>query len=443
MILKILETLSKNNCNLKGKNLTVALSGGADSVALLLAMKELEKMLDIGLFAVHINHCLRGNESNRDQEFCENLCRKLNVELTVFNVDINKKSKELKLGIEHTAREVRYQIFAQIARNGYVATAHNKNDQAETLLLNLTRGSSLKGLKSIPFKRDFVIRPLLEISRQEIENYLSEKNQNFVTDSSNLTTDYNRNKIRHNIIPVLEEINPSFLNATQRLVESVALTDDYISSQVNLLLNQDLKVRDLLKNHEAIIFDYLDKLVKQNLNIALEYTHLKSALKALKTNSKCQLPLGYYILVQHDKINFSNKNQKQEDFSIIVNQKIIKTPFNSYNFQEFSNKDFFSQKNVNNLLFKNAINCDKLKTNLILRSRKNGDKIRLSGRGCTKTISKLLTESKISPVQRDQLAVLCMDDKIIWLEDFGVAESFRPNKNTKKILVIKTGVDSN
>lgn len=199
-------------------NVAVALSGGADSVSLLRALAESADLLGITVCACHLNHGLRGEESDRDEQFCKSLCEKLQIPIYTKRIDVAAHQNKHE-GTENAARRVRYAFFREIHERvgGVVATAHTASDNTETVLLNLTRGTGLRGLCGIPPRREFIIRPLLKVTREDVERYLDSIGQDFTTDQTNLSLDYTRNKIRMNITPRLEEINPTFAQAVARM----------------------------------------------------------------------------------------------------------------------------------------------------------------------------------------------------------------------------------
>ena len=208
MIYKVEKYIAKHNLLTKEKSVLVALSGGADSVALLVALLKLEYRIE----AVHCNFHLRGEESNRDETFVRELCQRRGVKLHVIEFDTTQYAKEKGISIEMAARELRYDAFEKLRKEtgaGAIAVAHHMDDSAETILLNLVRGTGIKGLHGIQPKNGYIVRPLLCVGREEIIDYLKWRNEQFVTDSTNLTSDYTRNKIRLEIIPKLAEINPS------------------------------------------------------------------------------------------------------------------------------------------------------------------------------------------------------------------------------------------
>lgn len=225
-----------------GSVVIAAVSGGADSVCLLSVLDRLKNEMGFKLSACHVNHNLRGEESLRDEFFVRRLCRQLDIPLYVKSIDVAANAEKHE-SIELAARRIRYDFFDELSRlygGALIATAHTASDNCETVLINLIRGTALSGMCGIPPKRDNIIRPLLCLTRRDIEEYCSENGLSFVTDSTNLSDDYTRNKIRHNIIPQIERINPSFSFAVSRLTRSLSEDDSYL----------DLKARELLKSAE-------------------------------------------------------------------------------------------------------------------------------------------------------------------------------------------------
>ena len=217
----------------------IALSGGADSVSLLLVLKHLESEFDITLEAAHCNFHLRGDESSRDEEFCKQLCRRLHVPLHLVHFDTHAYADLHHVSIEMAARDLRYAYFEQLRRDIHahdICVAHHRDDSVETLLLNLVRGTGLRGLRGIQPRNAHIIRPLLSHSRQQIEQYLDALGESYVTDSTNLHNDVKRNKIRLNIIPLLRELNPSvsqsIFETSLRVTEALKIFDDAIQHAI-------------------------------------------------------------------------------------------------------------------------------------------------------------------------------------------------------------------
>ncbi len=213
----------------RGDAVVAALSGGADSVSLLYALKQLSETLGITLSACHINHRIRGEESDRDMHFCEELCGRLGVPLTIREADVVSMQQKHE-SLEECARRVRYGFFAEVSAGKKLATAHNSNDCAETVLLNLMRGTGLKGLCGIPPVRGNIIRPLIYCTRADVEEYCRSSGLSWVTDSTNLNVDYTRNKIRHIILPEMLKINGSLYSTVNRMERSLRADSDFLES---------------------------------------------------------------------------------------------------------------------------------------------------------------------------------------------------------------------
>ncbi|MBR2880245.1 MAG: tRNA lysidine(34) synthetase TilS, partial [Oscillospiraceae bacterium] len=228
-----------------GTKVLCAVSGGADSVALL---HFLSKMEDVKLAAAHYNHCLRGTESDADEEFVKTLCGKLGIECVTGRGDVAAYAAESGKSTEEAARTLRYEFLEKTARElgcSCIATAHNADDNAETVLLNLTRGTGLKGLCGIPPVRGKIIRPFLQNTREEIEHYLEQNGLEHIEDSSNALDDYSRNRIRHYVSPVLRQLNPSYTSAIARMTESLREDEEYISSAAAEFIGRETKGRSL------------------------------------------------------------------------------------------------------------------------------------------------------------------------------------------------------
>ncbi len=212
-----------------GDKVVVALSGGADSVSLLFALRALSDGLSLSLSACHVNHGLRGEESDGDMRFCQELCNRLGIHLEVLDTDVRSFQQKHE-SIEETARRVRYDFFSRVSEGGKLATAHNSNDSTETMLLNLMRGTGLKGLCGIPPVRGNIIRPLLYCTRSEVEEFCVENGLSYVTDKTNLSTDYTRNKVRHILLPEMQEINGSFLDTAERVRKNLCEDSELLES---------------------------------------------------------------------------------------------------------------------------------------------------------------------------------------------------------------------
>ena len=398
----------------------VALSGGADSVCLLYILNDLKEEYGFKLSAFHLNHMLRGEEADRDELFVKELCEKLGLPLTVERVDIKTEAKSRRESIELCARNVRYELLKKYAK-GPVALAHTASDNLETVIYNLARGSGLKGLSGIPPKRDIFIRPLIGVTRREVENYLCERNIPFVTDSSNLTDDYKRNYIRHHIVPEILKINPSAEDTVSANSESLREDFDFISGMATKIYSiiakgDHLDATLLLEQHPAIAKRILAMLFFETSGAGLDNLHINRMYEALTENKKVSLPREMYA--ECDGKVFKIGKECENEKNPLFETEIV--------YCKGENGD-----KVYNLLLKNTIDCDKIKGELHIRSRKEGDSICLAGRGCTKTLKKLFNELKIPAELRECLPVVADDEGIVFIHTLGVAERVKTDRETK------------
>lgn len=413
--------------------IVTALSGGTDSVCLTLALKELSSEYGFKLKAVHVNHLLRGAESDRDEQFCRELCEKEAISLTVFRADAAAFAKEQKMSLESGARKLRYGFFDEVCKDKTrIATAHTLSDSAETVIFNLCRGTGLKGLCGIPPVRDNMIRPLIYCKREEILSFLSEKGQEFVTDSTNLSDDYSRNKIRHNVIPVLEELNSGFFESIKRLTESLSEDERFLSELAKEHYDDDLRSVDASVRRRVI----KQKLRENGIEPSGEKI-LSVEDCALKGNGKTVLSGELYAVAKNGRIRTEIIPRERMIFpetSVIIGENPFlcdKTVIISVNNGEKNADTAF----VNDLLTKYVLDCDKIQGELILRNRRDGDSFIRAGRSFTSSLKKLMNES-IPVGERDKLAVLADEKGIIWVEGFGIAERVKPDAFTKRYMKI-------
>lgn len=235
---KILETVRLYKMLKNGDKVIVALSGGSDSVTLLHCLKALEAELGITVYACHINHNLRGEDSDSDQAYVQRLCEKIKIPLRVFSVDVSGTVQKHQ-STEERARELRYEVFEQLSGElgAKVATAHNACDNTETVLMNMLRGTGLKGLCGIPPVRDYLIRPLIGCSKDEILGYCKENELEYVTDMTNFSTAYTRNKIRIELMPKLLEVNPSLIETVRRMTLNLTSDSEFLEGMAQEALD--------------------------------------------------------------------------------------------------------------------------------------------------------------------------------------------------------------
>ena len=432
MINSVSKTIELHNMITDGDVIYVGLSGGADSVCLLLCLFELSESNNTKIKAIHINHQLRGQESDADEEFCRKLCQRLNIPFVSVHVDVKGYAEKEKLSCEEAARELRYKAFYALDCDK-IATAHNLNDNAETVLFNLTRGTGLKGLCGIPPVRDKIIRPLIGTSREEIENFLKEKNQDFVTDSTNLTDDFSRNKIRHNVIPELLKINSGFLGCVSSMTEILALENNFLDESADEIT--DGYIAD---KHETVRRRYIKNLLKSS-NLEINADRIKALDGIALHGGKINLAKNIYAVAENGilKIETDDTKLPVTEFSAaahkgenaFIGDKIVMIT-------EKSCESGVFKCIVNNNLTINSMDCDKIQGNVVLRNRRDGDKIQLYGNTFHSRLKKLMNADVLRQ-ERFNIAILSDDNGIIWAEGYGIDDRVKTDSNSKKIFEIR------
>lgn len=312
MLDTVKRTISDYTMLATGENVLVALSGGADSVVLLLSLRE----LGYPVRAFHLNHCLRGAESDRDEAFCRRLCDRLGVELTVERVDIAAAAGDS--AVEETARRIRYARLEHAAHGAKIAVAHNADDNLETMLFHLVRGTGAKGLTGIPPVRGRIIRPLIEIERREIEAFLLGRGQDFVTDSTNADTAYTRNRLRQEVVPILRELNPQVVQAAARLSRQLRQDETCLQSYAQTCVqlcaagNGAWKIQPLREAAPAVRSRAL-RLLLENADMPLKdvtakhISALEHLLETASPSAETDLPNGCFARREYDVLRIIPK----------------------------------------------------------------------------------------------------------------------------------------
>ncbi len=420
-------------------------SGGADSVALLCILNELSSELNITTAAVHINHCLRGDESDRDEAFVAELCKKLGVKLYSKRFDVLSISGGT--GIEEAARKVRYSYFDECASDCgalYIATAHNANDNLETLLLRITRGTGLTGLAAIPPMRHSsggysIIRPLLSSSRSEIEVYLASKGIDYIVDSSNLSDDYARNRIRHHIIPELESINRSVVSSSVSTIELLRRDAAYLDEisavsghvKASWLVSQSYPIAS-----RVVRFMYDSASMERGISLTFE--HVAACLElAASSSASGSIDLPNNICARREYDDFYMTCSDND--GVFVEKALIIDGVTELPELGYSIKCSLTEKSAEIYKSLNKFDVDYLKINGILsvRTRIVGDSIRLSPKSGCKTLKKAMIEHKIPRFKRDLLPIICDESGVVAVCGLGSDIRIRCTHDTKKTLTIE------
>ncbi|MBE6862718.1 MAG: tRNA lysidine(34) synthetase TilS [Ruminococcus sp.] len=444
MLDKILNFAEKYNMLSSGKTIICGLSGGADSVCLAYTLDMLGKRKGFNVEAIHVNHCLRGEESDRDEIFCREFCDELGIELTVVSCNVREYAERNSLSTEEAARILRYRAFEENSVGKLIATAHNANDNLETVIFNLARGSALKGITGIPPVRGNIIRPLLTVTRTEIEEFLSENGINYVTDSSNLSDDYTRNRIRHNILPQLAEINRSAVKTSVSSLDALREENSFIESETDKAYNA-CRFGDSLKGlsefHPVIRKRCIARLLTEK---RLPYSHDRLEEIDVLTRSKGKINLSGNIYAVSDGNCLSVKKiSKPSHVEISAEFKLGSNSIfegRTLTAELIRDKDLAYIKNVNTNLVIYLLDYDKIIGRAVIRNRRFGDKIKLIGRDFTSSVKKLISE-KIPPECRDTLHFIEDEQGTILAEGLGVAQCAAPDENTVNYLKISISDD--
>ncbi len=436
---KFLTTLNKYSMCRPDETVLVAVSGGADSMCLLNLFMMSVQELGIRIEVAHVNHGIRGAEADADEEFVRCFCEKHGIPFHCLRKDIPALAAERSESIELCAREIRYEYFDSLNCDR-IATAHSGSDRIETMLMNLTRGSALSGLCSIPAVRGKIIRPLIDFTRDEIESFCRENSIDYVTDSSNLTDDYTRNKIRHSITVRLSEINPSFEANALKCIGILNEENDFLD-----LLTEDcyngcvddsgaLDVFYLSQQHPVIIKRVIKYFFAVHSVKNFESRHISYILTNLNNEFSVILPGNKKLSCRNGFLYFDK----------ICDSLTLESTFVTLSDNICLN---ISDKSV--IIKKSSCWPDKeegffvadaslISDRIIIRGREAGDVFHLGRRRCSKKLKKLLNEMNIPVEKRSSLIILADESGVIFVEGIGVDSTREVNHNSKEFLLIKT-----
>ena len=463
-IKKVRKTLKKYNMLSAKERVLVGVSGGPDSVALLHALYRLKEDFGIEIFIGHLNHMFRPKDSNKAENFVKNLAEELGLPFTSKRVNVPQYMKDEKLSAQEAAREVRYCFFIEEAKKSRVAKiakGHNADDQAETVLMRIIKGSGSRGLGGIPPVRDNkFIRPLIETTREEINDFLKENNLDSILDPSNKETIYLRNQIRIELIPALQkEYNPKIKEELVHLSAIMRDEEAYLDKIVEEVLSKVL----LLKNKNRIEID-IKSLARLDLAIqrriigkamkclckkmrGVSFRHFSDILELIykRTSGRSlNLPGGLIAKKEYQNLiltNDSGDSRTDFDYSVKVPCTIdIETKGASYRFdfkiKEIKDivKDFKSNKNRYCVF----LDFDKAGEELVVRNRRPGDRFRPFGMSGTKKLKEYFIDEKIPISERDAIPLLAKNKDVLWIPGWRLSEDVRLTEESRKALIIET-----
>lgn len=466
-----------------------AVSGGADSVCLLLLLKELQSRINFLLEVIHVEHGIRGEESRQDAEFVKELCGQQGVRMHLYEVDVPAFSEKEGIGLEEAARILRYEAFRKEARKWTkggrkvkIALAHHADDNAETVLFQMVRGSNLDGMSGMREEREiekniWLIRPLLGMRRSEIEAYLSEKKQEFCVDSTNTDTEYSRNKIRHEVIPLLTEINSQAVSHISQTAKMLGEAADYLREQAKGAYAESCRRQgDGIQLAEVLWEKYPDFLQKEVLYLALADVasgekdltrlHVEALweLERRQVGRKLDLPKGVTAVRNYQGI-FLNKSKKgdqerkknrisqeeerqgkeQEETLILTKEDLKRAELPEGLFVSVKNGTFHlrvfqfrgNTEEISQKTYTKWLNYDKINNGLQIRNRRQGDYLTIDKAGHTKKLKEYFVQEKVPQEERKNIWLLADETHIVWVVGRRISSDYKVSSDTKKVLEVQ------
>ncbi len=453
-----------------GDRVIAGVSGGADSVCLFLMLLELREKIGFDLMAVHVHHGLRGEAADQDQRFVEALCEQHRIPLEIFRVNLESIAKKRKQSLEEAGRMVRREAFDSVCQKyggNKIALAHHQNDNAETLLWNLSRGTGLDGLGGIRPVNGKFIRPLLCMNRKEIEEYLAKRKQSYCIDETNAETDYTRNKLRHLVLPILEEqVNSAVVRHMNETMEQIWELQEYMQEQVEAAYQECVqehfekacwiqiqqksfetfpelikkmvirkgmeqvggKKRDLSHKHVDVMMELMNKQVGRTLDLPYEM-HAKRNYEGIRLEKQRTYSFGEEKKAEIMQECMSELNIPGEtilaDRNLKLRCKILEKPKN------------LSIKDIPQKIYTKWFDYGIIKSSLYIRTRQAGDTIVIDEKGHQKKLKNWFVDEKIPKEVRDSQLLLAENNEILWVLGHRMSQAYQVKQSTKWILQIE------
>ena len=471
MIQKISEFCRTNNIIRPHETIIVGVSGGADSVCLLLVLRELQKELDFDIRVIHVEHGIRGEESRRDAKFVRELCARLGVPCEQVSVDVPAYAKAHGVGEEEGARILRYEAFERAARecDGSVALAHHMEDNAETIIFQMLRGSGLKGMcgmQPVRLQEDGVryIRPLLAVSRGEIEDYLEKVSQPFCTDGTNADTTYSRNKLRQVVFPLLEEVNAQSVQHINNTANQLSMVWDYMDKQAEAAFAEVCRVDNRKSKAEAdiprlkdlhpairnqVLYRMLAAVAGRRKDIS--GVHVEQILRLIEGQSGrgINLPYGVTAVREYDRlilekaVSETMSDKAQENISDAIrecvatgNAQQLALGADNESLQISVHKFAGNMNEIPKKTYTKWFDYDKIKDGLVVRKRKSGDYLVTDSAGHTKKLKEYFINEKVPLSKRDSIWLLAIGQEIVWVVGGRISEKYKVLEDSKTIIEI-------
>lgn len=457
MINKVLNFVKKNKILKYGDSVILGVSGGADSICMLYVMKELEKTLALTLNVVHVNHHIRGADAQRDADYVRNVCGKLGVRFVQIDADIPRMVRESGMSEEEAGRKARYKAFYEMAlewKVDKIAVAHNLNDNSETILFNLFRGTGIKGLTGIPFRRDMIVRPLLCCTRKEIEEYLLQHDIKFCSDITNATTEYSRNKIRLELLPYIKEninekVEYNITNAAENLAEisdfldkeAKRAYDDFVKG--NVFREQGFDLHPAVQNQ--IIRLMIEKQAGKLKDITRTHVLSVISLKDMGVSKRINLPYNLIAVREYDGIAIKQNSLGEEKKNVrevlirngefLNNDKFDIQKISAEKLREPLETKASNIQNIEELVYTKWLDYGKIQ-GLTLRNRQEGDYIVIDDKGNRKKLKDYFINEKIPRDKRDSILLLADGSHVVWVIGYRISSYYKITESTSEIIKI-------
>lgn len=461
---KVLYTIQTSHLFEQGEGVVVGISGGYDSVCLLHVLHSLSKTLQIKLYAVHINHMLRGMEANADEQYAAELCRELGIPFSAIQVDVSAMAEERGVSLEQAGRDVRYREFHKYAQDvgaAKIAVAHNRNDQAETVMMHIIRGSGTAGLVGMEYRRGIIIRPILDITRDEVEKYCREAGLSPRTDSSNLTEEFTRNRVRLGLLPYINKnfgINmvDSLCRLSVHAAEDNSFIDQCAQDAYNDVISNkkvgiiEMKAEKLSALAPAIrnrVFKLaIIHVAGSSTGISsIHYGSLSELVIKGRTGAQAELPCGIRAIYSYGILKIIDSGTVPMDAEPVNFSRTVDIPGTVFipELNAELTATILSDINVDNrrLLgynpFMQFFDYGMLNKGINIRNRQKGDFFKPIRSNGTKKLKEYFIDIKIPSEQRDRIPLLCIESEVVWVIGDKISDKFRVTENTKSVLKIQ------
>ncbi len=457
MIEKVKQYVRQYHMLMPGDTVVAGVSGGADSLCLLFLLKEFAEEIPLRLAVVHVNHGVR-EEAGEDAAYVKQICEKLQVPFFLKEADVEVLAEKQGISVEEAGRNVRYEAFQEVlesltgGQGGKIAVAHTANDRAETMLFHLFRGTGLTGLTGIKPVRGQVIRPLLCLEREEIEQFLKEKEISFCIDRTNNEDTYTRNKIRHHILPYAEEkICEGTVSHMNRTAEMLLETEDFLREQTLRLYKQltqeaengtYVEVKGFLEQpgllQKRLLLLCVEKRMAGRRDFGAVHIEEMRSLFYKEGNKELSLPYGMFSRREFDKV-FIGMQQKPggtaaaEEREVPIPGIVEIKEFGVFEFEVF---EYDKSKIIPQKTYTKWFDYDKIIKSLVLRTKKTGDYLTISEALSKKSLKKYFIEEKIPKTERERLYVLADGSHILWVPGYRISQYYKVEPETKKILQV-------